>query len=259
MTNVARPTRPDALLGPALSALIFAAVLLSPSPARAVSGFYGQIGLGYGKVGGSNLYTTKMGNDLPVTNNDTCCPGAGPAASLRIGYSIFGFGGAEFGIVGNGWDIGSNPGGAGFVGGGLRAFPLQFISLLSPFDVNDFPIDIGIGGLFGWSILGKDFAYTGTFFDFDIHVEYKLLDWLSAGLKLDVVLPAYGNFVYTSYKNNIGRCLDSGGNQVVNGQPVSDANSDVINKNSASCNGSGPGASLVSPQVVFTIHFDPFE
>jgi hypothetical protein len=239
-------------------AISFAAALFLPSRALAVSGFYGQLGFGYGKLGGSNLITNKQGADLPVTG-DNCCPGAGPAAQFRLGYSIFGFGGAEFGIVGNGWDLSGNAGGAGFVGGGLRAFPLQFISLVSGLDVTDFPIDIGIGGLFGWSILGKDFAYTGTFFDFDLHVEYKLLDWLSAGVKVDFVFPTYSDFVYTSYKDSFGRCLDTGGNQLANGKPVSAANADVISKTGAQCNGSGPSTSLISPQIVFTFHFDPFE
>jgi hypothetical protein len=235
-------------------------LLLSfPANAFAVSGLYGQLGLGYGKMGGSNLYTAKMGDDLPITGAG-CCPSAGPVTSLRLGYSLFGFGGAEFGLVGHGWDLGSGTGGAGFVGGGLRAFPLQFISLLG-LETADFPIDIGIGALFGWTILGKDFAYTGRFFDFDLTVEYKLTEWMSAGLKIDIVLPAYSDFVYTSYKNNTGRCLDSGGDQVSGNppKPVDASNTDVIKKDSVACNGSGPSTSLVAPQVVFTFHFDVFE
>jgi hypothetical protein len=251
-----------ALPARAASAL-FTLLFLLPTPALAVSGLYGQVGLGYGKLGGSNLYTNKMDMDLPVTG-DNCCPSAGPVTSLRLGYSLFGFGGAEFGMIGHGWDLGSSTGGAGFVGGGLRAFPLAFISLLG-LDTSDFPIDIGIGGLFGWTILGKDFAYTGRFLDFDITVEYKFTEWMSAGVKVDLVLPTYSDFVYTSYSNNEGRCLDSGGDQVASQMPggpmipVSAQNSDVVKKGSVSCSGRGPSTNLVAPQVVFTFHFDVFE
>jgi hypothetical protein len=242
-----------------LAALAFFLALM-PERAFAISGAYMQLGLGYGKMGGSSLYVTKMGDDLPVTG-DAGLPSAGPVTSLRLGYSLFGFGGAEFGIVGHGWDLGSSTGGAGFVGGGLRAFPLAFISLLG-LDTADFPIDIGIGGLFGWTILGKDFAYTGTFFDVDLTLEYKFTEWMSVGLKIDIVIPSYADFVYTSYKNNDGRCLDSGGSQVA-GQPpkpVASDNSGIIKKGSIACNGSGPpGVNLIAPQLVFTFHWDLFE
>src|SRR5438874_1371250 len=139
------------------SAALFAVIGACPRPALAVSGLYGQLGIGYGKFSGNSMITSKTTNDVPVIG-DGCCPSAGPAAQLRLGYSLFGFGGAEFGILGNGWDIGSNTGGAGFVGGGLRAFPLQFLSLTGILDNKDFPIDIGLGAMFGWAIAGKDFA-----------------------------------------------------------------------------------------------------
>lgn len=244
--------------------LLAACVIALPQQALAVSGLYGQVGLGYGKLSGSNLITNKLpgvDGDVPDHSSAGCCPSGGLAAQLRLGFSIFGFIGPEFGIVGHGWDLGSGSGGAGFVGGGLRLYPIHFLTL-GGLDDKDFPIDISIGGIFGWSILGKDFAYTGSFLDFDLHVAYDVTEFFSIGVKLDIVLPTYSDFVYTDYKNNLGRCLDSAGEQIgTDGRRVDPAteNTGRITKNMASCNGKGPSASFISPQIVATFHFDPFE
>lgn len=230
------------------------AVLLTPVRADAASGLYLQLGFGYGQFTGSELVTNERPNmdigDFPDTDPDTCCPSPGLATQLRLGFSLFGFGGPEFGFVGTGWDLGSDTGGAGFIGGGIRIFPIKFLGLLG-LDGDDFPLDAGIGVMFGYSLVGKDFAYTGTAWDIDFHLEYKLLSFLSAGVKIDAVFPSYSDFALTSYKNNRGRCLDEAAQQDLVNQAV------PIDRDAAVCSGRGPSTTFITPQIVFTFHFDP--
>src|SRR5688572_12826776 len=104
--------------------LVLATLLLLPaSQAFAIGGLYLQLGLGYGKFGGSELIVEELptGPDLPETDSSRCCAKGGLAGELRIGYSFFGIAG-ELGIIGNGWDLGSDTGGGGIAGGGLRFF-----------------------------------------------------------------------------------------------------------------------------------------
>lgn len=235
------------------SALMLA-ILLAPQSAEAASGLYLQLGLGYGQFSGTELVTHETANaniaDFPDYNSDTCCPSPGLATQLRLGWSIFGFGGPEFGMVAHGSDLGSDTGGAGFIGGGVRLYPIKFLGLLGLND-KDFPLDAGIGVMFGYSLVGKDFAYTGTFVDVDFHIEYKLASFLSAGVKFDAIFPTYSDFALTSYKNDRGRCLDVGAQQDIVNQPI------PINRSDANCAGRGPSTVFISPQVVFTFHFDP--
>jgi hypothetical protein len=240
--------RPSAPLAAAL-------VLLAAGPAEAASGLYLQLGLGYGKFSGSELVIQERPNqtgDIPEDDAATCCPAPGLVSQFRAGFSILGFGGPEVGILAHGWNLGGDTGGAGFAGGGVRLFPLQFLSLTG-LETKEFPMEVSTALMFGYAIAGKDFAYSGTFLDWDLSLEYKLASFLSAGLKLDVIFPGFDDFVFTSYKERRGRCLDAGGEQRFD----IGANG-VIDQAQAGelCSGSGPSTTLITPQLIFTFHFD---
>jgi hypothetical protein len=233
-----------------LPAVLLAAsvVLTTPQSAYAISGLYLTLGLGYGATTGDELVVHEIPGsaDEPDYASETCCPGHGLAAQFRLGFSIFGFAGPEFGIVGNGWNVGQgDQGGAGFVGGGVRIFPIHFFSLAG-LDDESLPIDASLGVLFGWTIAGQDFAYTGTFWDVDFVFDFKLASFFSLGVKLDVVIPNYGNFVFTDYKNDRGRCTDSGEHL-----------GEKADKKDLNCTGDGLKTNIISPQIVLTFHFDP--
>ncbi len=245
------------LAGWRLMALCALLVLTASTDARAASGLYLSWGLGYGDFSGTELVTQEnpaLRGDIPA-QGEACCPTGTLATSLRLGFSIKGFAGPEIAVVGSGWNLGSgDEGGAGFVGGGVRIFPIKFLEL-GGLETKDFPIDVGLGVMFGYAVAGSDFAYTGTAWDFDIAVEYKLASFLSAGVKLDMALPTYDNFAMTSWSGNRGRCLDTDANQVL-------INPGVIDRNNAGDQcpaGRGPETVFISPQIVFTFHFDLFE
>jgi hypothetical protein len=232
------------------------AALLAPTPALAIGGLYVQFGLGYGKYGGSGLILQEQpaGNDLPLeAGDDGCCGKGGLASQLRVGYSLFGFAG-ELGVIGSAYDLGGDTGGGGMIGGGIRLYPLDIMKLVGA--ELDLPIDIGMGLLFGYTLVGKDFAYTGFAMDVDFHVDFKLTSFLSVGAKIDVGLPTFSDFAFTDYKNDVGRCLDDSGEQI-----VGDASNNYgrVSKEEANCSGKGPSSTYISPSIVLTMHFDVFE
>ena len=238
---------------PVLSLAAGALTLLTALPAaEAHSGLYFGLGFGVGNFSGRELITqeTDQGDDQPDMRAETCCPANGLSSELRLGFSIFGFGGPEVGVIGNGWDLGNNAGGAGFIGGGIRVFPLRFLSLVG-LTSEDFPLVFGTGVMYGYTITGKDFAYQGTFLDVDFTLEYRLLSVLSAGVRVDLIFPNYDDFVFTSYKNDRGRCLNTDAEQITQGEQ-----NGVIERSQANCSGRGPKTTFVSPQLVFTFHFD---
>lgn len=244
-----------------LSTLALAAALLAvPSgSAQAASGLYLQLGIGMGSFTGSELTVQEQTGtgDIPQLG-DGCCAPPGLASQFRLGYSLFGFGGPEFTFVGTGWRLGGeDAGGAGYIGGGVRAYPIKFIGLFTGLDTDDFPLDMGIGLSFGYSLAGQDFAYTGSFWDLDFSFEYKLASFVSAGVKLDTIFPSYSDFVYTSYSNDRGRCLNG---DAVQTNPDGSTNplGPGTDKGSLTCAGRGPKTILLSPQVVVTFHFDLF-
>jgi hypothetical protein len=234
-----------------LRRLFLFVTLLVPGTASAANGLYAGLSLGYGSFSGNNLIITDTGTgDRPDTTPGTCCPKGGLAFEFRTGYGIFGAVAPEFVFIGDGWDLGSDAGGSGFIGGGLRLFPLGFLTLLD-LDMSDIPIDIGIGGAFGYTVVGKDFAYTGSFFALDLTAEYLLSEVVSLGARITYIKPSYSGFVFTDYGDDLGRCLDSSGNQ--------DGNLPPFKKGSVPCTGGkGPSTSFLAPQLVATFRIDLF-
>ena len=224
----------------------------APSSAEAVSGLYIQAGVGVALYDGTQLIVKEEPNreTFPEFDSSQCCPPTSLATQFRLGYSIFGIGGPEFMFVGTGWDEFS--GGGGFIGGGIRVYPLEVFDLAGLLDTEDFPFEITAGVSFGYTLIGEEFAYTGTFWDFDIGLDYKATSFMSIGARLDVLLPTLDDFVFTSFSNDTGRCLDGNGNQILNdGAPI-------VKREEANCDGRGPDTTVLSPQIVFTFHFNLF-
>lgn len=212
---------------------------------------FANIGVGFGKLRSSSLITTQApgGEDAPVDSGSAgCCPDGGLGVDLRLGAAFFGAAAIEGGIVGQGWSIGNGDsrGGAGFVGGGLRLYTLGLIELFT--DPIGLPVELSLGVMFGYTIVGKDFAYEGSFTGFDATLDYKIVDFLSIGIRGYLFNPSYNSFVYTDYADNIGRCLDSSGRH-----PTDLA---VHTKGSESCGGKGPSATFLGGQLVTTFHIN---
>jgi hypothetical protein len=234
----------------------------SPASARAASGLYLQLGAGYGEWTGSELITRETGeNDRPFTG-EGCCPSGTLSAQLRLGFSILGIA-PELIAFGSGWNLDANDtAGGGFLGGGLRLFPLTLLDALEVIDTGDFPLDVSVGVGGGYAIAGSDaFAYSGAALGVDLSLEYLLTSFLSLGVKTDFWFPSYDAFAVTSWSQNEGRCLDGTATQIFGDNPDNPfpERDGVISRDDAgnACpSGRGPNTTVISPQVVFTFRFD---
>lgn len=227
-------------------ALTAPASLLS-AEAEAASGIYIHTGLGFGSFTGDALRIYEAAPDIPVVG-DGCCPGGGFAFDLRTGFALFHLVAPEFVFTGDIFGMGSarGTGGGGFIGGGVRLFPLGIFELAGmPFDL---PLDFSFGVDFGYAIVGKDFAYTGSFVSFDGAFEYRFSDLFGLGARLMYAIPSYRDFVFTDYNNNLGKCLDSSAS--VTGP--------VVSEGAADCSGRGPTAAYLSPSIYASFVIDLF-
>lgn len=237
-----------------IATLVAAAPALTTvvSPAHAANGLYVGLGLGYGKFSGTQLVTEQIPGsaDLPQPRGPGCCPDGGLTLDIRTGFALKKSIAPELMFMGHGWSLGSNAGGAAVVGGGVRLFPLGVVEWISdtPFAV---PIDIGLGVNYGWSIVGKDFAYTGGALALDATFTYALSPMFHIGARLGYVIPSYGNFVYTDFGDSVGRCLSSSGEHPSNENAPAPASKDALN-----CSGSGPSTTFFTPQLLAVFDFD---
>jgi len=230
----------------ATTALAIAALLSVATPALAKSSIYTGLTFGYGSLSGSKLIVHEVGRDIPSTDPATCCPSPGIAAEFRLGFAIEGLVAPEFAFIAHGFDLSTGAGGEGFIGGGLRIFPVGLLGLAM--DTKGFPIDLSIGAAFGYTVVGKDFAYSGSFVAIDLTAEYIVNEVFSIGARFTAIPTSLSGFAWTDYDGNLGRCLESDGTQ--------NPNTPIQSKDSAVCAGSGPSSMYISPQLSATFHFD---
>jgi hypothetical protein len=223
------------------------ASLVVASPAYAATGLYAGLSLGYGTLSGTELIVSDLGGDRPNTDPATCCADGGMSTEFRLGYGILGVVAPEFYFGAHAFGFGTKVGGAGFLGGGLRLFPLGLLDTLG-LSTKDIPIDLGIGAVLGYTVTGRDFAYHGMFFGLDFTAEYLVSDVFSLGARFSWIKPTFNAWAYTDYNNSLGRCLDDNAAQ--------DPTTTPIARTSASCSGRGPNTSYISPQLTATFHFD---
>lgn len=242
--------------------LVVCAFAGPPASARAASGIYLQLGLGFGEWTGEELVTREQPGtgDIPSVGSG-CCPGGTFSGQFRAGFSFLGVVAPEFVGFGSGWNLGdSDPAGGGFIGGGIRVFPLGILELAQLVNLEGFPIDVGVGASAAYALAGSnDFAYEGWALGFDIAVEYIVASFFSVGLKTDFWFPNYDPFVVTSSNTDQGRCLDGGAQQVFDDEIGPGGVIDRSNRgNLCPAGGRGPSTTVISPQIVMTFRFDVF-
>lgn len=231
-----------------------------PASAHAGSGLYLQLGAGYGDWTGDELVTREApgGGDVPEIGAG-CCPGGTFSGQLRIGVSILGIIAPEAVAFGSFWNHGnSNPSGGGFVGGGLRFFPLGLLEELRVVDLDDFPFDFSIAAAGAFAIVGSnDFGYDGFAVGTDITAEWILASFFTLGVKLDLWFPTFDPFAITSRAADRGRCLDGAAMQVFDDNIGPEG---VIDRSDSGplcpSGGRGPNTTVISPQVIMTLRFD---
>ncbi|MBI2378574.1 MAG: hypothetical protein HYV07_31535 [Deltaproteobacteria bacterium] len=219
--------------------------LLPQTASAEYEGFYTAIGVGFGKLVGDDLIVNEEGGpgDVPKVG-EGCCASGGLALGFHAGWTFLHTFGPEFTFLAHGWDLASDEGGAGFIGGGLRFLPVGLLRELEVVEP-DFPVGLGLGVGFGYALVGKDFAYTGSYLGLDATLEWHATKFLSVGARFDYALPFYQAFAFTDWGGDRGRCLDINGKQVLEAAHP---------KGSPDCVGNGPSAGYLSPNLVLTFH-----
>lgn len=211
-------------------------------------------------------------------DNGSPFPVAGFTPTLKLGVNLFGFVGAEMQVAGHAWDLGIvERGGAGYVGGVVRATPLEILTFIIPETLElpslvpsgpvtwkHRPFDVGVSVGGGYHMVGEDYAYQGGYFQWGLDLKLYLTPNFALGLDLPFRHMLYEPFRYSDYADSQGFCTDGGeayGRGGVTVPPHPDRGvfqgfefnaSDIASE----CDQPAPSALLFSPSLTISGVFD---
>lgn len=203
----------------ALLVVAVAALAAAPAAARH-GGLYFELAPAYG------MFLT---DDVIVENQDPADKDGGRgnlaessfSPGVKLGLNLFGWAGAEGQFAGHFWDVGGDPGGGGFAGGVFRVTPLEVLTYVLPEDFElpalsvtgpgkwkDRPFDLGISIGGGYTLVGEDYAYQGSYFQWGFDLKYFVTPNFALGIDLPFRHTMYQPFRYTDYGDGEGLCTD---------------------------------------------------
>lgn len=262
--------------------LVVVALLFSTSAFARHGGIYLELAPGWGFYSSDEVIIEK---DVEGHSSDgdtifSPVPPGGFTPTLKAGFNLFGWAGAEAQVGGFWWDLGGSPGGAGFAGGVVRVTPLEVLSYILPDDVQvpslvpmgpvkwkDRPFDLGISIGGGYAIAGEyeDYVYQGSYFQWGFDAKFYVTPNFTVGLDFPFRTPLYDPFRYANFNNHTGYCtlgkqafVPAGGGKIFVPDSAGDsfaiaAGSDV----KATCPGAkAPSAFFFAPAVTIGGVFD---
>ena len=200
-------------------------------------------------------------------------PQAGFVPQLKLGFNLFGYLGAELDVAVHGWDLGLvERGGGGFIGGVVRATPLELLRWVIPDDVHMtnllgdpvswhdrfFDVGVYVGG--GYTMVGEDYAYQGAYVKWGFDVKWFITPNFAVGLDLPFRHPLYEPFRYTNYSTSKGLCTDGGDALGRGGVPIPTTPNRAAYQGfeldaseiDAECDGDAPSAVFFAPALTIT-------
>lgn len=203
---------------------LVAGVLASPAASARNGGLYLEIAPAWGFFLTDEVIVEDGDDVVEGIGNGSPYPQAGFTPALKLGVNLFGFVGGELNVTAHGWDLGNiERGGAGYVGGVVRATPLELLTFVMPDTLElpsllpagpvtwrDRPFDVGVylGG--GYHMVGEDYAYQGGYFHWGLDLKLYLTPNFAIGLDLPFRHMLYEPFRYVDYANSEGFCTDGG-------------------------------------------------
>lgn len=247
---------------PIALACLCALALSAPAAARN-GGLYLEFAPGYGF-----MFTDEVVVDFDDPDGGLAQSSFSPG--LKLGLNLFGWAGAEAQFAGHFWGVGRDPGGGGYVGGVFRLTPLEIFTSILPEDVElpslqgpvnwkNRPFDLGvtIGG--GYTIIGEDYAYQGTYFQWGFDFKYFITPQFALGIELPFRHMSYDPFRYTDYEDAQGFCTDGGkaviGNFEVPPSPGTQSQG-ISARDIDQCDGPAPSALFFAPALTISGVFD---
>lgn len=261
----------DSMCGGRLGAWVMAAglagaALFGASDAQARNGgFYLQFAPGYGVLDAEEAIVEKDTNE---GGRDHATADFVP--QLKLGVSLFGYGGIETDIAAYGWDLTkSERGGGGFVGGTVRLQPLEIVGhfidpslqlpSISPpgpvgWDDRFFDLGVYVGG--GFTMLGEDYAYQGSYIKYGFDLQFYITPNFAIGLDFPFRTASLEPFRYTNYAEGLGYCTDGATIRTGDGTglvvPDSIGNNGPRVKDGEGCKGAAPMLSMFTPSLTIS-------
>jgi hypothetical protein len=260
---------PSSLRAVSLLAVIgsVVAVCLWSTPAAARhGGLYVELGAGYGA----------FQTDEVIVDYDKQ-PGGGLAQSslaptLKLGLNLFGWGGVEAIASGHYWGLGADLGGGAYGGGVVRLTPLEALKYVIPEDFTmwspqgnvgwkDRPFDVGVSFGGGYTIIGEDFAYQGSYFQWGFDTKFYITPNFAIGVDIPIRTPTYVPLRYTNFGDGDGLCTNGGKAFGVSGleypaSPTRFLGDEFNGRDLSGCDGTPPAATFITPSFTIAGVFD---
>ncbi|MBM4282544.1 MAG: hypothetical protein FJ137_17930 [Deltaproteobacteria bacterium] len=249
-----------------LSVLVAAVALWSQPAAARHGGLYLEMGAGYGVFDST---------EVVVDHDNGNVASSSFAPTLKFGVNLFGWAGVEAVASGHYWGLGADLGGGAYGGGNVRLTPLEALTYVIPQDFTlwspqgevtwkDRPFDLGVSFGGGYTIIGEDYAYQGSYFQWGIDAKFFVTPNFAIGIDLPFRAPTYQPFRYTNFSEGDGLCTDGkdafsrSGLAVGFPWPVQPQRpGDEFNAaDLSSCSGDPPAASLFTPSFTIAGVFD---
>lgn len=256
---------------------LLALALFSPSASARNGGLYLELAPSWG------FYSTEEVIVEEDSGEESDFPVATFVPSLKAGFNLFGWAGAEAHFTGHWWGWpGGDPGGAGYVGGVVRVTPLEVLSYVLPDTVKlpalgpdgvkdvtwkDRPFDLGFSMGGGYTMIGEDYAYQGSYFQWGFDVKAYITPNFAIGLDFPFRHPLYEPYRFSNFSNRTGFCTDHeqaygffGGARVDvpddAGETWPAAEVQASDIDSACSDGNPPDAFFFAPAITITGVFD---
>lgn len=248
--------------------------LFSPSASARNGGLYLELAPAWGFYSTDEVVIEEGNDDYSDFPVATFVP------QLKAGFSLFGWAGAEAQFAGHYWDIDGDPGGAAYVGGVVRVTPLEVLSYILPDTVEipslfpegpvtwkDRPFDLGFSMGGGYTLVGEDYAYQGSYFQWGFDVKAYITPNFAIGLDFPFRHPLYEPYRFSNFSNRTGFCTDHeqaygffGGQKVEvpdnAGETWPAAEVAATDVDSACSDGNPPDAFFFAPAITITGVFD---
>lgn len=200
-------------------------------------------------------------------SGDTTFPTASLVPSLKMGINLFGWAGVEAHATGHYWDLEGDPGGGAYLGGVVRVTPLEALRFVIPesFELpslvpegpvswTDRPFDLGVSVGGGYTLVGEDYAYQGSYFQWGVDLKWFITPNFALGLDLPFRTLNYGPVRISNFNERLGYCTDGAKAYLPNFGTVPDSAGDRVialslGDAAEQCDKAAPAATFFAPGI----------
>jgi hypothetical protein len=160
----------------------------------------------------------------------------------------------------------------GLGGGVVRLTPLEALTYVIPEDFTmwgpqgevgwkDRPFDVGVSFGGGYTIIGEDFAYQGSYFQWGFDTKFFVTPNFAIGVDIPIRTPTYVPLRYTNFGDGDGLCTQGGKSFGRSGieypaSPTRFLGDEFNGRDLSGCDGTPPAATFITPSLTIAGVFD---